>query len=478
MRSPPRTLSFRTAGTLAACSLLGVAAAADAADSLRLARVFGDHMVLQRDKPVPVWGLAAAGETVSVVFAGQTKTATADAAGRWRAVLDAMPESAEPRALTVTAGATGKAEITDVLVGEVWLASGQSNMGWALEKTTTGAAAITKAADPLLRLATVGRQMPEQPAADLAACPWAASAPETAASFSAVGYFFGRDLRRALGVPVGIVRAAWPSSTAQAWTPLETLEADPVLAGYISAWNEKSADSPAARKSPARPAVLYNGLIAPLMPFSIRGVIWYQAEGNNGDPARYATLFPAMIGAWRQGWGDPSLPFLFVQLPAFKGTKPEMREVQARCAATVPGTGMIVTLDVGEADEIHPRNKEPVGVRLALAARGRVYGEACPHDGPTYQSHAVEGDALVVRFAHANGLAGRGGEVRGFEIAGADGVFQPAQAVIDGATVRLTAAGVRQAVAVRYAWAPVPDATLVNAAGLPAGPFRVPQPRP
>jgi sialate O-acetylesterase len=478
-------------GFVACCVLALVAAPAAGAERLRLARIFGDHMVLQRDAPVPVWGWAAAGNTVTVTFAGQTKTATAGADGRWQLLLDALPASAEQRELTAAAEPAEKVTIADVLVGEVWLAAGQSNMGWPVAKTSTGTATLAKAADPLLRLANVGRQMPEQPATDLSACQWATSTADTAASFSAVGYFFGRDLRRALVVPVGIVQAAWPSSTAQAWTPLEALQANPVLFHYVTEWQKQVADFDAGtstagistgqrekpgdpRQSPTRPAVLYNGLIAPLMPFSFRGVLWYQAEGNNGDPARYETLFPTMIGAWRKGWRDPTLPFLFVQLPAFKGTQPETRAVQARCAADVPHTGMVVTLDVGAADDIHPQNKEPVGMRLALKARGLVYGEKCVHDGPTYATHVSDGDSLIVRFDHADGLHAAGGDVRGFEIAAADGLFRPARGVIAGTTVRLTADGVSQPVAVRYAWASVPDANLFNTVGLPAGPLQAP----
>jgi sialate O-acetylesterase len=208
------------------------------------------------------------------------------------------------------------------------------------------------------------------------------------------------------------------------------------------------------------------------MPFAIRGVIWYQAEGNNGDPARYETLFPAMIRSWREGWGEPALPFLFVQLPACKNTTPLMREVQARCARRVPNAAMVVTLDVGEAENIHPRNKEPVGLRLALKARALVYGEKVEHSGPVFTAVQVQDGSLVLSFEHAGGLRARDGELCGFEVAGADGRFFAARAKIEGEAVRLTCAKAKSPTQVRYAWANVPDANLVNAAGLPAEPFQ------
>lgn len=444
------------------------------ATELKLAGVFQDHMLLQRDKPTPVWGWANPKAQVTVEFAGQTKTATVDAHGKWMLKLDPMPASAEPRELVVCDGHSSRFSFHDILVGEVWLASGQSNMGWALQRTPTTAALIPKANDPLLRLGRIPHLFAAEPQADLKGCRWSGCTPEEAGNFSAVAYVFARELRNTLKVPVGVLLVAMPSSTAQAWTPREVLQADLKLAPYLEKKPEKAvADDKKAARSPATACLLYNARIAPLMPFAFRGVIWYQAEGNNGDPERYETLFPAMIQSWRAGWGDPALPFLFVQLPPYKGTSPLMREVQARCAKKVPHTAMVVTLDVGEAENIHPANKEPVGVRLALKARALVYGEQVEHGGPEFESLEIRGDSVLLKFAHAaSGLEVRGGELKGFEIAGVDEKYFPARVKLDGATVLLTAPEVKAPKRVRYAWANVPEANLFNREGLPAAPFR------
>ncbi len=401
---------------------------------LSLAGVFGDNMVLQRDAVMPVWGWAEPGEKVAVEFAGQKKSATADANGQWRVKLDPMGVCAESRPLAVESSIKGRAvRISNVLVGEVWLASGQSNIGWELQRTPTTAALIPNANDPLLRLARIPHLSAEEPQRDLQGCRWFACTPERGASFSAVAYVFGRDLRQSLNVPVGIVLASMPSSTAQAWTPMATLQARPELRRSVEQYLAKAALSPEPPPAPTRPALLYNARIAPLTHLPIRGVIWYQAEGNSGDPELYETLFPAMIRSWREAFSQPSLPFLFVQLPPYKGTPPMMREVQARCAKTVPHTAMVVTLDLGEPENIHPANKEPVGARLALKARALVYGQNLEHSGPECESVELRGDILRVQFSHASGgLQSRAGEPRGFEIAGADGKYFAAHATIDG----------------------------------------------
>jgi sialate O-acetylesterase len=342
--------------------LSGPIATMRAAD-LKLPALFADHMILQRDKPVAFWGWAEAGEKVTVSFAGQSKSATVSADGKWSLKLDAIGASADPRVLVVTGKEGRKVEVKDVLVGEVWLASGQSNMGWNLTKTTGGAEAAATAADPLLRLAKIPQRIATDPQDDLANAVWQPSTPEAAAAYSAVAYHFAREVRRTQGVPVGIITSAFPASTCQAWIPVDTLKSDPLLSDYIVNWERRIAefdsakamarqnaetkpDKPAAddpRRMPMRPSVLFNGMIHPLVPFTLRGVIWYQAEGNNGDP-NFERCFPAMIQSWREAWNQSRLPFLFVQLPKFNGFVPETREIQASCARSVPDTAMVVTI--------------------------------------------------------------------------------------------------------------------------------------
>jgi sialate O-acetylesterase len=439
---------------------------------LKLAGVFQDHMVLQREQVLPVWGWAKADERVTVTFGDQSHIAVADASGKWMVNLQAMLASDLPRELVATTG-TQSIKRTDILVGEVWLAAGQSNMGWALQRTPVTATLIPQAFDPLLRLGRIPHLFAEEPQTDIRGCRWASCTPEEAAGFSAVAYVFARELRKSLNVPVGVLLNAMPSSTAQAWTPRPVLEQDPRLAGYLAKKPKRAAkDAKPDERSPLTACLLYNARIAPLIPFATRGVLWYQGEGNNGDPSGYEILFPAMIQAWRAGWNRPDWPFLFVQLPPFQGTSPEMRAVQARCEAKLSHTAMVVTLDVGEAEQIHPANKEPVGIRLALKARALVYGEAVEHSGPVFRAATTEGESILVGFDHAEGMHGQDGEVLGFEVAGEDGRFFPAKAEIEATAIRLRSPDVKTPKRVRYAWENFPKANLVNAADLPAAPFR------
>jgi sialate O-acetylesterase len=466
---------LKLAASMAVLLLISLAMLHAEVNPFSLAGVFGDNMVLQRDVIVPVWGQSQPNEKVTVEFAGQRKSATADANGQWMVKLDPMAVCAESRTLTVASTIKDHAaRITNVLVGEVWLASGQSNMGWQLQRTPTTASLIPNANDPLLRLARIPHLYANEPQWDLQGCRWFACTPELGASFSAVAYVFGRDLRQSLKVPVGIVLASMPSSNAEAWTPMATLQAQPELRKSVEGYLTKAPISLEVPPAPTRPALLYNARIAPLTHLPIRGVIWYQAEGNSGNPELYETLFPAMIQSWRESFGRPSLPFLFVQLPPYKGTPPMMREVQARCEKNVPHTAMVVTLDLGEPENIHPANKEPVGARLALKARALVYGETLVHSGPELKSVERQGDILRVQFSHvAGGLQSRSGEPRGFEIAGADGKYFAAQAKIDGGEVTLSAPEVKAPESVRYAWANAPESDLFNRSGLPAAPFRM-----
>lgn len=469
--------------------------------------LFSDNAVLQRDGKVPVWGTADEGEKVTVEFAGQ-KLETVAKDGKWKVELPPMPASSEPRTLTVS-GASNTVTATNILVGEVWLCSGQSNMEWRLDKATNGAAAAAASADPLLRLTLLAHRDIDIPQerADIA---WKPCESNSVAGFSAVGYYFGRDLRSRLGVPVGLIGSYYGGTPAEAWTSRETLAADPRFKplqdrqakseadfdpAKLEARNQKiKADYEAAaaqavaegKPKPAgprlmvppakdknRPSCLYNGMIAPLQPYALRGVIWYQGESNAGEYVLYRKLFPAMITSWRKQWGMGDFPFLFVQIAPFKRQNPGIREAQLISWDSVPNAAMAVTTDVGNPDDIHPIDKEPVGHRLALAARALAYGEKIEYSGPIQSSMKVEGNRAVLSFTHmGDGLIAKDGALRGFMVAGSDGRFFPARAEIKGETVEVSSLEVPVPTAVRYGWAYVPDVNLFNKEGLPASPFR------
>lgn len=483
--------------------------------------IFGDHMVLQRECKVPIWGTADGGEKVTVSFAGQTATADAGADGKWTATLAPMAASSTGRTLTVTGKNVQRFD--DVLVGDVWLCSGQSNMvlqpGW----THNGPQEIKAAHFPLVRMLTVPAVTAQTPQRtfDGARTPedydgrWAACTPEVMKNFSAVGYFFGRDLHRRLDVPIGLIGAYWSGTPAQAWVSREALERDAQLKSYLTRWAEHTTQYPklkaeydardAAAKAqgktlsvwfdpvPAdpvtaasRPANLFNGLIAPLIPFAIRGAIWYQGESNAGnaqDAALYHRLFSALIADWRTRWGQGDFSFLFVQLCAIHKRQQEpveaaalwaiLRESQLRALA-LPKTGMAVAFDTDPTGNLHPVHKKPVGERLALAALSVAYGKDVEGSGPLFDAMEVRGDSIVLRFKHVGGgLVSQSPDgLRSFAVAGHDQKFVRAHAEIVADTVVVSSPDVKSPVAVRYAWANNPEASLYNKAGLPASPFR------
>ena len=632
------------------------------AAGLQLGSPFGDHMVLQQARPVPVWGQASAGATVTVAFAGQQKSTLAHASGDWSVMLAPLSASAEPRSLTVTATpANGEPPqsltVGDVLVGEVWLCGGQSNMERQLgprpgQKDIVNWEATTAAAtNPLIRQLSVKQTRATAPQSRVEAA-WTVCSPETVVDFTAVGYFFARDLQARLGVPVGIIHSSWGGTPAESWTSREALKPFPEFNEAIATMEEQAANAaqaartyseklnrwfaqhdpasaaatpwqdpafapadwetmtlpaswesaghegfdgivwfrrevdlppawagrdlilrlgaiddidttwvngtevgtttgwttertyriPAAalrpgrnviavrvldtggdgglwnprtppslapaddsaptlslsgpwlakfstpltsqmrppqdpRQSPYGPVVLYNGMIAPLVPYALRGVAFYQGEANAGRATQYRRLLPAMIADWRTRWGQGDFPFVFVQIAPHKAMGPEIREAQLQVAQAVPNTALAVTLDVGDAEDIHPANKEPVGARLALAARALAYGDQIEYSGPVFERLTLDGARAILSFTRlAGGLVAPGGKLEGFTIAGADGVFQPADAVIAGATVVVSSPAVPAPAAVRYGWAHVPRGNLFNRAGLPASPFRTDAP--
>lgn len=502
----PRFARFVLALALMALLPAGLSAA----EKLRLATAFSDHAVLQRDLAVPVWGRAEPGTKITVAFAGQEKSGTTDKDGKWSVKLDPLTASAEGRTLTVKADAESAA-IEDVLVGEVWVCSGQSNMGWTLKASLGGDEAIAAAGDAQLRLFNAQARAVDTPQESIGGA-WAVDSSASATNFSGVAYFFGKALRAKLGVPVGLIKSAVGGTVAEAWTPQPDLDMNPTLkpliqqqaarlAAYpaqVEAWKKIEADEikkweaavaqakadkkpeprkPTGPQDPAnnvnRPFGLYNGSIAPLVPYGLRGFIWYQGESNSGRGKEYQTLFPALITAWRKNWAQGDVPFLFVQITPHNGMSPEVREAQRLSVQTVPNTAMAVTIDVGHPSDIHPKDKATVGQRLALGARALAYGEKLTYSGPDYDSISVNGNKATLRFKHVGGgLVAKEGGLKGFSIAGDDGNFVEAKAEVVGDTVVVSSDAVSAPVQVRYGWTNVPEGTLWNKDGLPASPFQ------
>lgn len=618
---------------------------------ITLGSPFGDHMVLQRDLPVPVWGTAEPGDLVTVHFGSQKLETVADSDGRWMTALAAMKASSKGRKLKVTSGSSETVAFADVLVGEVWICGGQSNMERQLgprppQKEILGwKEAVANANIPLIRQLYVTQSRSLTPQETVQAN-WSVCSPDTVQDFTAVGYFFARDLHKAVDVPVGIIHSSWGGTVAEAWTSLPGLSGFPgyveqaeqlmeysnnpagLRAAYIESlemwfkendeasdvalwrpenldtvdwtsmtlpvmwedagfegvdgigwfrihfdlpdswdggsvllelgavddvdttwvngervgmtsgwdtpreyelssgllekegnvivvrvldtgggggiWNPEMplrlTDSKTGEEllslrgdwqfhlssnlesgarppmdvldSPNAPTVLYNAMIAPLMPYAIRGATFYQGESNAWKADEYRTLLPAMIKDWRVNWGQGAFPFIFVQIAPFNGMPPEIREAQRRAEMATQNTAMVVTIDVGDAEDIHPANKEPVGHRLALAARGLAYGEKLAYYGPKLVSWKIDGKELRLKFDSGSGkLVSKDGSLYGFEIAGEDGEFHVAKARIQGEEIVLSAKAVLSPVSARYGWADVANGNLFNDAGLPASPF-------
>ena len=509
----------RLAVTLAACAACLVLAGAVRAD-LRLPAIFGDHMILQAGTGTPVFGWTDPGETVTVDFAGQSKQAEADADGRWVVRFDPLEASREGRLLTISAGET--IELRDVLVGEVWLASGQSNMAMNVAKSEGGAEAVTSSTSPLVRVFRVSPKgiSPLEPLDDCSG-QWATAAPESVADLSAVGYFFIRQLQSELDVPVGLVDSAWGGTTCESWTSREGLLSDPVTRPIWQDFRElvdaydpatttpaeeakrllddfrrlKAEAQQAGRPRPRLPKIVqspankrytpcnfFNTMIHPVIPYGIRGVLWYQGEGNRFQAAQYQTLFPLMIRDWRRRWGRPGLPFYFVQLANIKDPPDEPIEsqwaelqwAQLLTLRRTPHTGMAVIND-GTDLSLHPRHKKMVADRLLLWALANTYGrEDVAFTGPIYKSFEKQGGKIRVSFDYAEGLCSRDGRpLRGFQIAGADRDWVWANAEVVEGDVLVWSPAVENPVAVRYAWSDNPGgANLTNTSSLPVSLFK------
>jgi sialate O-acetylesterase len=496
---------LRIALVLAVLASLPIALRAD----VTVPALLADHMVVQRGLPVHVWGMAAPHEAVSVTFRGETKSAAADDDGRWSVYLS-PGDAGGPFQLIIKA--TNTLVLNDILVGDVWVASGQSNMELPMTAVVNAQTEIAAAQYPKIRLFMVKDKPSDYPLENVESKGWAACTPEAVAASSAVAYFFARHLQQKLGVPIGLVESFWGGTPAESWTSLHALSADAALMPVFSARAKTVAEESTtvlhqqreerefqlaveqakaeSKPLPWRqwhpdfaawaPAALYNGMIAPLTPFAIRGVIWYQGEANSGPDRAplYARLFQTMIRDWRNAWGEGDFPFLFVQIANWNtapdGMWPEVRDAQ-RQALALKNTGMAVTIDIGDPVDIHPKNKQDVGLRLALAARAIAFGEKLEWSGPLYRQVTQEEHALRVWFDHAVGLTAKGAELTGFEVAGADGKYSPAQAKIEGESIAVSSPDVPTPVSVRYGWAANPACNLFNKEGLPASPFQAPE---
>lgn len=482
---------------------------------VRMPSLISHYMVLQRDQIVPIWGWAEPDEQVTVSIAGQAKAARTGADGKWLVHLDKM-QAGGPHTMLIKGRNT--VTLKDIYIGEVWLASGQSNMvnflatslDYDKEKSYTDIAQI--------RVFTVGQSSARTPQRDCSAT-WRICTPITAGGFSGIVYYFAKELHQKLGVPVGVVNASLGSTPIEAWTSLDAQKERPELQELLESWRKKAEayrpneakaqyekgklaweeaaakakfdKKPAPREpkaplhpldQPQHPANMFNGMIAPLVPFEFRGILWYQGEFNT-QSEEYAALYrhqlPLLIRDWRKHWGK-ELPFAWVQLPNFNTASrtpvmpgwPLVRDGQL-LALSEPNTGMIVSIDIGEANSVHPRNKRDFAHRLALWARAEVYKEKISWCGPIFAGHEVTGHTVRLSFTHAeDGLAAQGGVLKGFLIAGADKKWQPAVATIEGDRVVVSSPEVPRPVAVRYSWSDNPDGNLRNRAGLPASPFR------
>ncbi|HPF37949.1 MAG TPA: sialate O-acetylesterase [Phycisphaerae bacterium] len=505
---------------LCVCVAAAISSTLAMAGDLRTPSIISDHMVLQQGAPTTLWGWAAPNATVEVRFDDHRVSAQANADGAWRATLPPLPTNATPATLTISSG-DEEILVNDVLVGEVWLCSGQSNMEWRVRDSDNGEEEVRSADWPLIRHIAAPRRTASTPESDIDAH-WEVCTPEKAGDFTAVGYFFGRRLHTELKAPIGLVHCSWGGTRIEPWTPLEGFEQVPELRAIYETIDtkrpgsqryQKTADAylqeasdwlKAARQSvdqgdaiaeppgfpdqlrpysrPHEPTTLYNGMMSPFVPYTIRGAIWYQGEANHDEGMAYLTKTQALLRGWRSLWERPELPFYFVQIAPYPYGQenphilPEFWEAQAAIEKQIKHTGMVVISDIGALNDIHPRNKQDVGTRLANLALHRTYGHDDIIDsGPRFESFRVEGDKLLVTFDHVGkGLRARDhGPLTCFEISGGSAPWTAANAEIAGPdTIALSAPGVQTPTAVRFAWDKLATPNLVNSANLPTAPFR------
>jgi sialate O-acetylesterase len=493
--------------------LVALLAASSAHADVSVASLFTDYAVLQQGLPVPVWGKADPGEKVSVTYQGQTETATTGTDGRWKITF--QPFAPGLSGSLVVAG-SNTITLNKVVTGEVWLCSGQSNMGLPVKLALDPEKEIAASLNPMIRLFAVRPAILDQPT-DTVIGRWQVCRPKSVPNFSAVGYYFAKNLQPALKIPVGIIASDDGGTLAETWTSTDTLRGNPKLRvvldrwakelqlyperkvaydAAMAAWKQKvitggTANPPSPRGRPQpppgspgqndTPGGHFNGMIYPLIPYAIRGAVWYQGESNAPRASEYRDLAGAMITDWRNRWGEGNFPVIIVELPrhlrAIDKTGVSwafLREAQTQLLA-LDKTGLAVTLDLGETKNLHPKNKQEVGRRVALVAENLAYGKQVACTGPLFQEAKIQNGAVRITFSHTDqGLVASDGKpLDGFQIAGADKVFVPAEAKIEGDAVIVSSANVSAPVAVRYAWTNDPvTANLANGAGLPASPFR------
>lgn len=497
MSRPPRIPS--AAGALVAVLLLA-STASFACAQVAVPNIFTDHMVLQQQQQNKVWGTAAAGEKVTVTIADQSHQTTANDAGLWSVMLDPLPAGG-PHALVVQG--TNEIKVNDVLVGEVWICSGQSNMQWSVGNSSNADLEALTGNYPNLRMINFPQVGSQEPIWDHRNSAWMVTTPETVKSFSAVGYFFGRQLHKALDVPVGLINNAWGGSACEAWIRRDLLEREGQYGAMLQRYDQMAAQfDELSNKTELseeenkqlnslrgnlggnhRPANIYNGVLKSHLGYGIRGVIWYQGESNGGRAYQYRHLFPLMIQSWREEWRQGDFPFYWVQLADFQAEQPEpsesawaeLREAQTMAMTKLPNTGQAVIIDIGEGSDIHPKNKLEVGRRLARLALANEYGISVASRSPIYRSMEKQGDKIILSFDDIDG-GWRPFDTRslvGFAIAGEDRQFVWADAkILPDNRIEVSSTSVADPVAVRYAWADNPVCNMYDAAGLPLTPFR------
>lgn len=476
---------------------------------VRLPALVGDNMVLQQNTKVNLWGWASANEKISIQLGWDNLPIeiSADANGNWKTAVD-TPSGSE-KTYDITINAVNTIVLKNVLIGEVWLCSGQSNMFFPVgreDKTwKTGVKnyeqEVKNASFPSIRLFTVAINASQTPLEDVTGS-WRICTPESIQTFSGVAYFFGRDLYQKLKVPIGLISTSWGGTKAEAWTAQSVLEQDvaflPILhedakneklyqekleTYYLNLTNERIASAENAakgqlkkpKKEPNKTSyVLYNAMLHPIVNYTIKGAIWYQGESNSGKAYLYRSLFPAMVKSWREEWKQGDFPFYYVQITPHKGQNAEIREAQLMSLKTIPNSAMVVTTDVGDPNNIHPIDKQTVGYRLSLIARAKNYGEKnLVYSGPVFNHMKIKKQKVQLFFDYAeSGLKKNGETLKEFEIAGEDQVFYPADAKIDGKTIVVSSSKVKEPVAVRFAWKAIPEPNLFNNENLPASPFR------
>jgi len=476
---------------------------------VKLPALVSDNMVLQQNAKVNLWGWASPNEKISIQLGWHNAPLeiVANPDGKWKVIAD-TPQGSET-AYSIKIDATNKIVLNNILIGEVWICSGQSNMFFPVGKEEgtwkTGVKnyeeEVVNANYPNIRLFTVLTNASPKPLDDVTGN-WTACSPSTIKSFSAVAYFFGRDLYQKLKIPIGLISSSWGGTKAEAWTSQAVLEGTPdflpileedakneklyqekLETYYLNLKNERLANnndlSKSQLKKPKKEAnktsyVLYNAMLYPLINYTMKGVIWYQGESNSGQAYLYRTLFPAMVKNWRDDWKQGDFPFYYVQIAPYKGQNPEIREAQLLSLKKITNSGMVVTTDVGDAKNIHPIDKQTVGHRLALIAFAKTYNEEkLVYSGPTYNHMKIKKERIQLFFDYAgSGFKKTGENLKEFEIAGEDKIFYPADAKIDGKTIVVSSSKVKNPAAVRFAWKAIPEPNLFNTENLPASPFR------